>query len=240
MGIRISRKIGYFLKASDCKKLLRKDYKDIIFEILYGENSDFYSEIVLNRLLGTPFYSDLIDSFDHQLFVQFLPKKPANDIISMLMSQVHMCDDYKGILFQTTSLNQENRHDTCLDYYDKPFKYECKILNRGIYPYDGMRTKQAITLKDREYTANQRVDFNQIKSDLFVSLKEKGWSNENIIQLMNHPIKLLKAIKETGLYYPEMASEIKWLIHSLEMNKEGVSTFDIIQHLEPAIITTWG
>lgn len=157
MGIRISREIGYFLKASDCKKLLLKDYKDIIFDILDGYESDFYSEMILNRLLGVPANPELMDAFDHQLFVSYLPKKSASDIIHMLMSQVHICDDYKGILFQTTSLNQENRHDTCLDYYDKPFKFECKLLNRGIYPYVGMRTKQSVNVCNKQYEANQRI-----------------------------------------------------------------------------------
>lgn len=105
-----------------------------------------------------------------------------------------------------------------------------------------MRTTRAIesSIFNKQYQANQRIDFNVIKAELFHTLHQKGMSHEAITKLMDSPTQLFKAIKKMGNYYPEVAPQVKWLIHSLELNKDNVSTYDIIQHLEPAIITTWG
>ena len=127
-----NKSIGYFLSKADCKKLFVKDYRDILYEIKYGENSNFYAELIVNRLKEKP-SDDIMHSFEHTYFMSMLSAESnAENVVDKLLTIVNMCDDYKGLLFQTIALNQENRRDECLDYYDNNFGFKCKKLNRGI------------------------------------------------------------------------------------------------------------
>lgn len=125
MGIRIHKKIGYFIPTEKFEGIIKSDYKNIL------ENLDYDKDNIFQKFLRE------ILTDEHFIWQYLLKDKSIN--INNFISLIYNCDDFHGLLFQSPDLNDLNRHDNNIDYYenrDLEMSCEFKLLyiNSPIYP----------------------------------------------------------------------------------------------------------
>lgn len=245
MGTRISKDIGYFLPDDKISDLLIDDYEETI-DSFYNIPSTFikrmqheFEEFKKNY----PYDLSYFTTVTHFDFMNLLQDNNAtiNDFIRTI--QHH--DEQLGLMLLTPSLAKQCRRDNLIDYYehaDSADDYIIKYLKTPIYPssfylcvkeppfseasdeYHDSISKGSALKKGSVLAANQ-LDFLMLVSNVDSDRENNEWVYPE---------------NKDDKYFHHYVDILCYLfLKTANLFKENIGYLDFIQHLEPAVITTW-
>ena len=244
MGIRIHKDIGFFLNKKDIKKVLVKNYDEILDD-LDSIDDDFVQKMMSELNSITEKNHSIGFSYAQFQLNDLLGKKSS--FIDFVRS-IYNYDTFKGILFRTPELAKESRFDGLIDYYenvDHPV-YKFKALKQTLYPDsyylcvkvpplspDALEVFAEENPRKPTLEVGDLVDTNKFHYLMLYS---------NVKSSHNDRIKVW-AYPEPGgeKYFHPYVNIFVYLAAKVSgIIKPEVSWVDFSQHLEPAIVTYWG
>ena len=216
MGIRISKKIGYFIpKASSILVPKFKDILDNLDEDSNAENTFFDTLITdINEKNRKPYILHLA--------AQYLEAKQGKLSAYNLINSIYFNDTFKGLLICSLDQHKAKRHDDLIDYYEAEFKDTITPINSSIYPTCGYIYKGGL---ESEMNVGDVCDVNEL---MFI---------HNIKMDRNNPKNGRRDIMKTGYFHPNIEPIAYMTAKAAGIIYCDALTFNLA--VTPSIVSTW-
>lgn len=239
MSIKISKDIGYFLPFENINCLLVDDYEEIIDD-MYHLSSGFihFMEKEFEKFKKEyPYDLSYFSTLTHFDFKNLLSRKDVN--VNEFIRTIFHGDDELGIMLLTPELAKKCRRDDLMDYYQNtPDDYNIQYLNTPIYPSSfylcvkdphlvekGAGTISKENVKKGDVLTSQQIHFLMLYNDMNPEIDNLVWVNPD-----HSDYKYFH-------YYVDILCYL--FLTSAKLLKEDISYLEFIQHLQPAIVTSW-
>lgn len=214
MGIRISKKMGFFMEEESIAQVFDKDKLDEILE----EEKDYQLK-------------DFSKYFNKPSSVLKLNLRQYKDNISIVdhIVKIYDYDTFKGLLFQPISVISHNRHNDDIDYYEHLDQHNSPIfINTPIFANINFSSDPYVYIgKDTEDLKHGQIIDNL--QELYIDYSSYFREAAPVKKLMEDKIIHWNVDQECWAF-----AQITGAV------KPEVTPLDFMSHLQTSIITTWG
>lgn len=218
MGIRVNKKIGYFLPAHDINIIFDHDPYDL--EELLDYDTEYTEKLFKKVKLASSLFRKQLDR-------RFMHYDISLSTIKNTYSRIDDGDDLHGILFQTPAEYDVNRYDDSIDFYENQsdMNFSVQYINQAIYPL-------------QEYICNDGMIHNEFKYVMATPDSKltiwNGYKRSDIINSQD-----TKSLGTNNFIFPACEGSIWLFMLNTGFMKKTIDYVEFCRKVRPAIVTYW-
>lgn len=222
MGIRVNKKIGYFLSANDINTIFEHDPYDL--EELLDYDTEYTEKLFKKVKLASSLFTKKLDK-------RFMHYDISLSTIKNTYNRIYDCDSLHGILFQTPAEYDVNRYDDLIDFYENQAdtNFSAQYLNHAIYPL-------------RAYVYNEGMIHHELK-DVMITPDNRIaiWSGCKRGDIINNQDIILsnESLVMSNFIFPACEGSIWIFMLNTGFMKKTIDYVEFCRNVKPAIITYW-